>query len=737
MSLPVETEGILPEETNITLLNIAGEIVNLGGRADNSGRANSTQFEARYTSNEEEIQILKKIFGVLTLRHTPKILTENGCSLTEKEAIVVKRILEKRKKDLERGASFSRGLTLDSTIQKIRNLAILLKIINELVGADKEACDIQVGSKLSLPKFSLPSISLKKKEESIDKLLLLILMLILGVNSEKIRAKNIQNRLGTQTIDDIVKSIQKKNVRRANVEKILDNLTAEPSVPSVGGGGSGGGGGIEDIENLDTRKEYVDTLATIEKLTDEINKLSKEKGDVEGGLKGKMEASHELSKYLETEKKNVGQISEKIINSIQPQEGDRSSLGDSKNKAEILTKHIAKLNSERIESNQRLQEIQNTLTQLKADKVAANKKVQEILEKIKTALHEKEVKIQFEILKTKEFLEQKMDLEKTLGGNENITAERTTLENTLKTLEADLQKNKDSLHIFENVTFTETALPITSTTPAEKARIMGILSALQEIVAETGDNAAILDVHKLEAALKDIEGLKSQGPDISTFKDTLKNLSLQFALIDDDDDVVVGGGVGGEGVEPSGEKLCLLYYFISIFWKQIESPSSSKSLLDKQFFPNLENAKLWETISLLGKILAALSKKDGVLPEETYFLLESLHMEDVRQITKGATAYNAVLQTIREDNKYLLPVAERQIVSNNEGGWKIQEKTGANSTNRRLVSQADFQSASSILEAPYLFLLEMKLLSRYITYILENAPNKLVCHELGPQTEQF
>ena len=97
-------------------------------------------------------------------------------------------------------------------------------------------------------------------------------------------------------------------------------------------------------------------------------------------------------------------------------------------------------------------------------------------------------------------------------------------------------------------------------------------------------------------------------------------------------------------------------------------------------------------------------------------------MEDVRQITKGATAYNAVLQTIREDNKYLLPVAERQIVSNNEGGWKIQ---------------ADFQSASSILEAPYLFLLEMKLLSRYITYVLENAPNKLVCHELGPLTEQF
>jgi len=715
MSLPLETQGIMPEETNITLLNIAGEIVNLGGRADNSGRANSTQFQARYTSNEEEIQILKKVFGVLTLRHTPKILTENGCSLTEKEAIVVKRILEKRKKDLERGASFSRGLTLDSTIQKIRNLAILLKIINELVGADKEACE--VGSKISFPKFSLPSISLKKKEESIDKLLLLILMLILGVNSEKIRAKNIQNRLGTQTIDDIVKSIQKKNVRRANVEKILDNLIAEPLPAPLSGGG--GNINVEYIEDLDIRKEYVETVATIEKLTEEINKLSKEKNEIENVLKGKMEASQQLDKYLETEKKNVGQISEKIINSIQPQEVDKSSLIDSKTTSEILTKHISKLNSERIESNQRLQEIQNTIEQLKADKLAANKKVQEILEKIKAILNEKEVKIQFEILKTKELLEQKMDLEKTLGKNENISAERTTLENTLKTLEADLQKNKDILHTFENVTFTEPASPNTSTTPAQEARIKGILNALQEIVAEVDNNDTILEIHKLEAALKDIEGLpKLQGPDISTFTDTLKNISLQFALIDDDSN---NGSVADSVTEPNGEKLCILYYFISIFWKQIESISSSKSLLDKQFFPNLENGKLWETICLLGKILAALSKKEGVLSEETYILLESLHMEDVRQITKGATAYNTVLQTIREDNKYLIPVAEKQIVSDNEDGWKIQEKTGA----------------SSILEVPYLFLLEMKLLSRYIDYILTNAPNKLVCHELGPLTEQF
>ena len=746
-----EPHEIYPE--GLPLLNIAGEIINLQGNANNSGRINAAQFRTMFNANDEEIKILQKVFGIPTLRHTPQIMLEGGCSLTEAEARIVKKILEARKKNLERGASLLKGLTQVSTHQKIRNYELLLKKISEYTGAAIEECKPSTTFNQSLPSFSgfpkLPFFS--KKDDTVERLLILILTLLVGVSSEKIRAKNIRDRLGQETIEGILRSINSRSVKAQNISKILDTVlqpseatAATEAIPSTAAAK------LNTIasttENTTLRASYEALIDEFDSLTANFNKLSAERVQLEAQLKGKTGAIQQLEKMLEEKKANASRLAEAA-------DADATA---SRAQFTQFEAQIRRLEEEKVALNAQLGDIGTKFTELLKQIEDVKVDIIKKKEEAEAAYAAKQGELEEALLRKEEALEQKRQLEATLKSkNEATTAvadEISALKEQIQRQTSELAAERkakeeaqaalEALHFdLENST-NVTSISTGTAASAEKERLQNIAAALGSIYDRTKDEELLRELEELTAVSESVGKVDSESTD-KAFVDKLKSLLLQLALLDDTDIKSTDGLMASvdspaQALEPVRERMCLLYYFASMSWSLIEErigrvtptgPDSSQvdtfvREIDTRFLPDVKDSELWPTITKLGKLIAALSRDKGRIPQDTHQLLETLLQKNSEQNRMNPFRYKSILSSIRRGTLNILPRDEK-FITNASGAWEIQVKQPGAKT-------------FSILETPYLYILEMKLLSRYTNYILENSPNRLECPSLqvGQPIEQ-
>ena len=755
------------QETNndeIRLLNIAGEIVNLEGRANNSGRINSEQFKTMFTNNEEEIVVLKKVFGIPTLRHTPQILTENGCSLDKKEAAIVRKVLQTRLKNLEHGRSVLHGLPLASTHQKIRNYEFLIKKLAEFTDANKPSCDRPQVKKLpkislpSLPKVSLPSlpkISLPllpcKKDESINKLLILVLQLLIGISSEKIRSQNVKDRLGPATIESILKSIQNNTVRSENVQNMLERVTqtiatGTPSSTVVEAQKTAAvldplSKITESTNDPTLRRSYEALMREFDSLTENYNKLSTERTRLDAELKGKSGAISFLEKQLELAK---------LKTSRRAENGDGSKI-DRTEKA-TLEADIRALQEDKLA-------LQTDLTDLGSRFSTIVERIKLIRDDIATKKREadtlfqaKQVELETEIRRKEEIIAQKEELQTTLRARnesaaavatefadlreqlrlrtEELAAARATAggaKEALEGLETDLEGRT------ELTTNTDESIVI-----AESTRLNDIITSLRKIYTKTQDPELLTQIEKLENATNTLDTSSVVEPS-SDFTSRLSNILLQIALIDEvDDSKIPSLETPEQPHEPFHERLCILNYFTNMLWARIddsiennnisnnlslkainESEVEAKTLMktiDKVYLPDLNNSDLWPVITQLGKVIAVIEREKAVIPKNANNLLKNIAEIDTAQKAKDPSKYEYILKNIKTLGKNILPSGNKYIDPKN-----LEIKT-----------RSEDNIKNSILETPYLFLIEMRLLSRYIEYILQNSPDRLECPSLQP-----
>jgi len=758
-----------PEQTNneeIRILNIAGEIVNLEGRANNSGRINSEQFKTMFTDNDEEITVLKKVFGIPTLRHTPQILTENGCSLDKKEAAIVRKILQTRLKNLEHGRSLLRGLPLASTYHKIRNYEFLIKKLSEFTDANKPSCTIPVAKlpslpKVSLPKLpSLPKISLPllpcKKDESVNKLLILVLQLLIGISSEKIRSQNVKDRLGPATIESILKSIKNNTVRSENVQNMLERVTqtiATSTPSSIVVEAQKTAAVLDPLSTITEstndptlRRSYEALMREFDSLTENYNKLSTDRTRLDAELKGKSGAITFLEKQLEIAK---------LKNSRRSESGDGSKI-DRTEKA-TLEADIRTLQEDKLGLQKDLTDLGTRFStiveriKLIRDDIAAKKR------EVDTLFQAKQVELETEIRRKEEIIAQKEQLQTTLKERnesaaavatevadlreqlrlrtEELAAARATAggaQEALDGLETDLQGRT------ELTTNRDESIVI-----AESTRLNDIITSLRKIYTKTQDPELLTQIEKLENATNTLDTSSVPEPQ-SDFTSRLSNILLQLALIDEvDDSKIPSLETPEQPHEPFNERLCILNYFINMLWSRIDdsiennnisnnlslkaindSEVESKTLIktiDKVYLPDLNNSDLWPVITQLGKVIAVIEREKGVVPKNANNLLKNIAEIETAQKAKDPSKYEYILKNIKTLGKNILPSGNKYIDPKN-----LEIKT-----------KAEDNSKNSILEIPYLYLIEMRLLSRYIEYILENSPDRLECPSLplGQATE--
>ena len=727
-------------------MNIAGEIINLEGRSNNSGRISIDQFKTRYTVDDSEIILLKKVFGIPTLRHTPTLLTKEGCALDEKEATTIRKILQKRKQDLERGASFSKGLTLDSTRQKIRNLEILLKRIEELIGVEKETCEPSKMSSvaMSVPTMSMPAAkSSPKTDDSTEKLLILILILLLGVASDKVRSKNIKDRLGSDTIEGIIKAIQTKSIQTKNITTLLEKVTdgMSPNTSAVATTAAAAAA----ISDPTLRASYESLTEEYEELKNNFNELSDEKAKAEGELAGKAAAITELNKQLEDEKAKSSRIAEQAANSLRRRIETEEALEASRKQKQLFEEQIRKLEEERLKINTTLQNITMKFHKLITQSRENHNKIIAQKAEFTAAFAAAEAAHQETIRQKQEILDERDGLKATLiQKNESVAAvteEITTLRGQLRSateeLEAARQANSavaaelDALAANPNIADADNSASSTSASVGEQTRIKGILDALRVIYDKTNDPELLTQIEKLEGALDTIP-VEDNVDEVFTSR--LKSLLVQLALIDEQSrEETLPTIQPQEVLEPIRERLCLLYYFSSMNWKLIKERISNViqsqqinpgfptnyaknfiDTIDKIFFPELKDEDIWGVATILGKVIAALGKERGTVPSEARNIIEKIATVDEQEKAKGASNYRQILLTIRTGTSNIVPQAKKYIDADT---LEIKEKT---------------PRQFSILEIPFLYILELKLLSRYVNYILMNSPHKLECQALQP-----
>jgi len=748
-----------PPSDGYKLLNIAGEIINLGsiGSANNSGRLSISQFKNIFTSNDSEITILQKVFGIPTLRHTPKILTKEGCSLTESEGKIVRKILLARSRDLARGEKLSRGLSLSSTQNKIRNYKALIVRLDELIGSPLEACEPEVAGKFSLP--SMPNFGkLFKKDDSVEKLLILILLLLLGVSSEKIRARNVQQRLGHETIDKLLRSIQTKSVKAANIEKILhdvvDGSTLDLSMPQSDAASVATAVTLPDKQ---LEASYKSLMEEFDELKGNFNKATRERDELEAQLKGKNDAIKQLEAVLEGEKAKSAGLQERVNAAPSTDSKMVEEIESLQRDKATLTGEISRLQEDRVTLNAALLDAKAKMKIVAESSRDILEKIKAKREEVREAFAKKQKEIEGLIRTKEELLEQKKELEVTLRAKSQatdaVTAEKEALQDELRTKTAELAEEKAAREA------AEASLSSLQEKTADLTDENSSDGSLTEISAASSANVASITsirdrlevLRKLRSqpdrereidALQDsLENMSASAENAAADKQedfaiTLKNLLVQTALLDaeSNEDEVHGFMTPEEVLEPVKEKLCLLLYFTDLFWNQIEGAEGAPDYkdaatfihtIDDTFLPDLEGKDIWPTILQLGKIISTLEGGAAAhLPEEAHKLIKQIASVDADKKEKDRAKYRFILQQIRTRNKFL-PHSEKYIVAS---GSKVEILDKPKEGEGR-------SKEFSILESPYLFLLEMKLMTRYNDYILKQSPNRLECQSLGLQTE--
>jgi len=748
-------EAAKADTTVPTLLNIAGEIINLGisVKSGNSGRMNYIEFMDNFTKDENEIKILIKVFGIRSLRHTPSILTEEGCTLTDDEKEVVTRILEKRKKTLEEGLSLTRGVLADTTRMKISRLKLLLKLIDEGFDNKRECLPsantgmtasmpgVSVGVGVSMPTMpTMPTMPnwMKGQNKSTEELLISLFLLLIGISSEKIKAKNVKDILGDQSIDSLLTKLKSKSLTPENIDstsskilKILEKLgpvaapgpTAEQAVTSV----NTPTGNNQSLNNSEAAKD-VQYIQEFEKIvndytilvTKQLDEFIHDKVAKEEEKAGAEHAKTFIKKLLETQ--------EAALKDLQ---GRHNASADNGKKEELQISINTKTSLIKI-FHEKISAIHENLIKLTSEIETLTKTIETTKEKVQT-LQDKivdSVKVIKEISAKKE-----SELEaKIRQKDEQLTAQKKLLEELsakkapTKNTEEEIKKTESERTVLEKdvATFKEGAPKMESevqmiisgpimkevevnTELVEKESLRLRIDALEAAHTTTNDTDIGGELEKLKAVLTSKSlaeastqtgGNKEQEQKNTNTKNIdsiLEKFLFQTALIEKDD-----------------ERFCLLYYFISYFWKSVRDnleKDTEKEYLDnfdKHYFPDMKRDMFWPTIILIAKIIHKMRSiangKAAVLTSDMEALLDKLDTHK-----KNDEPY--LLENIYDQVDIFLPQS-RVFALKENGAWKLQKAP---------------EQECSVLQMGPLYLLLMKVTHRYIYTIVEESPNRLKC----------
>ena len=749
------TNNSATSNTNLpTLLNIAGEIINLSisTKSGNSGRMNLIDFYANFTKDENEVMILTKVFGISSLRDTPSILTDEGCSLTDDEKNIVTKILEKRKKTLEEGLSLTRGILADTTRMKISRLKLLLKRID---GGFDSPLPCQPSDSIvtkSAPSISMPA-WMKGQNKSTEELLISLFLLLIGISSEKIKAKNVQDSLGGQSIDSLLGKLKSKSLTPANIDsttsKILELLEklGSDTVPATGTAATGTAAPtaeqavarvsalMDDIERFKNPEDKGDAqnitqfgkmIQDYTTLDIELDKVMHDKAAKEAEKAGAEDAKKFIKRFLDTQEAGLkdlqGRHNESVDNATKA--GLKTSI-DTKNslikifreKISIIDRDLIKLTSEIEKATQIIDTTKEKVQKLKDEGIASLKLMEDIAAKkeksLETEIRQKDEQLTAQKKLLKELAEKKAPTKATEEERNKTKLERTQLQEQVN----DLKKRNIEIETeFHKLISKPTPEVEVDVEVVEKESVRLRIDALEAAHKKTNDTEIGLELVKLkgvkatknnnpqpvtansDAKLKPYLNEQNGGnrPNTKDIDSMLEKFLFQTALIEKDT-----------------ERFCLLYYFISYFWKSVrdnlaEEPEKDYlDKLDKLYFPDMKRNEFWPTIILIAKIIHKMrtvaNEKSAVLSSDMIALLDQLNG------TKGEQTQ--LLESIYQQVDIFLPQSP-VFALKEDGSWKLQ----------RAPSQE-----CSIFQMGPLYLLLMKLTHRYIYNIIEESPNRLKC----------
>ena len=759
------------QATNLpTLLNIAGEIINLSisTKSGNSGRMNLIDFYANFTKDENEVMILTKVFGIRSLRYTPSILTDEGCSLTDDEKNIVTKILEKRRKTLEEGLSLTRGILADTTRMKISRLKLLLKRID---GGFDSPLPCQPSD--SIVTKSAPSIStpawMKGQNKSTEELLISLFLLLIGISSEKIKAKNVQDTLSNESIDSLLGKLKSKSLTPANIDstssKILELLaklvpdtpatgtaatgtavpntpaigTAAPNTPATGTAAPTAEQAVARVTALIDRVKNPDDKGDAQNITQfgkmiqdyttldiELDKVMHDKAAKEAEKAGADDAKKFIKRFLDTQEAGLKDLQGRHNASVDnaTKAGLKTSI-DTKNslikifreKISTIDADLIKLTSEIEKATQIIDTTKEKVQKLKDEGIASLKLMEDIAAKkeksLETEIRQKDEQLTAQKKLLKELAEKKAPTKATEEERNKTKLERTQLQEQVNDLKKRNIEIETEFHKLISKPTPEVEVDV-EVVEKESARLR--IDALEAAHKKTKDTEIGLELVKLkgvkatknnnpqpvtansDAKLKPYLNEQNGGnrPNIKDIDSMLEKFLFQTALIEKDT-----------------ERFCLLYYFITYFWKSIRDnlaePAERDYLdrLDKLYFPDMKRNEFWPIIILIAKIIHKMrtvaNEKPAVLSSDMIALLDQLNG------TKGEQTQ--LLESIYQQVDIFLPQSP-VFALKEDGSWKLQ----------RAPSQE-----CSIFQMGPLYLLLMKLTHRYIYNIIEESPNRLKC----------
>ena len=712
---------------------------------------NLMDFYANFTKDENEVMILTKVFGIRSLRDTPSILTEEGCSLTDDEKKIVTKILEKRKKTLEEGLSLTRGILADTTRMKISRLKLLLKRID---GGFDSALPCQPSESVvtsilpkSMPSMSMPS-WMRGQNKSTEELLISLFLLLIGISSEKIKAKNVQDRLAPLSIDSLLEKLRSKKLTPANIEstssklqEIIQELYSVPKVtgvPEVSEVPE-----AEDAQNITQFGKMVQDYTAVEA---ELHTAISNKADKEAEKKGAQDAQKFIENLLKTHEGGLKDIQGRHVDTINADA--KAELKESMDTKTALIKifrdKLSALNTNLLTLTGEIKELTDTVEKLD-DKLKKLKNLGEAgLNEMKTIAANKEKAIETEIRqKGEELAAQKKllaDLSEKKAPTDTTSAEIKKTETDIEKLEKEVtnlkERNKEMESEFKKLVSKTPPVAKDDGGIAEKESLRLRIDALEAAYEKTNDSEIGKELIKLKGALTS----KSEKPSISinnvappTTNANRNRLNSFLENNNSDANSVMtneeSSGGGGKGqnidsvldnflfqaalIEKDDERFCLLYYFITYFWKSVRDNLAESAerdyldRLDKLYFTDMKRNEFWPTIILIAKIIHKMrsiaNEKVAVLTSDMITLLDKLNG------IKGTQ--DQLLESIYQQVDIFLPQSP-VFALKEDGAWKLQ----------RAPSQE-----CSILQMGPLYLLLMKVTHRYIYNIIEESPNRLKC----------
>jgi hypothetical protein len=583
---------------------------------------------------------------------------------------------------------------------------------------------------------------MRGQNKSTEELLISLFLLLIGISSEKIKAKNVQDRLAPLSIDSLLEKLRSKKLTPANIEstssklqEIIQELYSVPKVTEVTE--------AEDAQNITQFGKMVQDYTAVEA---ELHTAISNKADKEAEKKGAQDAQKFIENLLKTHEGGLKDIQGRHADTINVDAKAelKESIDTKTELIKIFRDKLSALNTNLLTLTGEIKELTDTVEKLD-DKLKKLKNLGEAgLNEMKTIAANKEKAIETEIRqKGEELAAQKKllaDLSEKKAPTDTTSAEIKKTETDIEKLEKEVtnlkERNKEMESEFKKLVSKTPPVAKDDGGIAEKESLRLRIDALEAAYEKTNDSEIGKELIKLKGALTS----KSEKPSISInnvappttnanrnrLNSFLENNNSDANSVMTNEESRGGGGKGhnidsvldnflfqAALIEKDDERFCLLYYFITYFWKSVRDNLAESAerdyldRLDKLYFPDMKRNEFWPTIILIAKIIHKMrsiaNEKVAVLTSDMITLLDKLNG------IKGTQ--DQLLESIYQQVDIFLPQSP-VFALKEDGAWKLQ----------RAPSQE-----CSILQMGPLYLLLMKVTHRYIYNIIEESPNRLKC----------